>query len=299
MTNELEEMKKCFLNHLSSAFQQSTFAHQDTAKNHSNGVFRVHRERSVIVTMIFENDSKLLEMLNKQCVQFFTQNSTQKPSELLAGYCNFLLKKSKHKISEQELDAALNQVLCLYEFLEDKDLFEKLYRKMLAHRLVNGMSSGKEAEFIMVEKMRLKLEFRYVSKLHRMLKLQQCVEIFEQFHNTTYHKRKLHWLHNSHSRGEILSNCFKKPYCFKATTLQMTVLLLFNSMDSYSIGGLAELTKLGINSLLQVLESLIKAKIFITGNGEKAADLNNDSVICLLKEYDNGRLHVNIASPIK
>ncbi|CAL8117744.1 unnamed protein product [Orchesella dallaii] len=219
----------------------------------------------------------------------------------------------------------------------------------MAHRLVNGMSSGKEAEFSMVEKMRLKLEFQYVSKLNRMLKdvavskeladkfnhflaqkhlslplvfdiqvfasvnfpssnftnlqlptlLQKCVEIFEQFHNTTYPKRKLHWLHNSHSRGEILSNCFKKPYCFKATTLQMTVLLLFNSLDTYSIGELAELTKLGINSLLQVLESLIKAKILITGNGEKAVDLTNDSVISLVKEYDNGRLHVNIASPTK
>ncbi|CAL8141607.1 unnamed protein product [Orchesella dallaii] len=223
-----------------------------------------------------------------------------------------------------------------------------LYRKMMACRIVSRNSASPEAESMMVEKMRLKFEFGYVSKLDGMLKdakfskeltanfntslgekasslplvfdiiilcsanwpsidlslvelpttLQHCVMQFNEFYKATCRNRKLQWLHD-HSRGEILSSCFQKRYCFKASTLLMSVLLLFNSKVSYSIGELGELTKLGVNCLLHVLESLIKAKILIALNGEKGVDLNSASVISLVKTYDNARLHVDIAPPIE
>ncbi|CAL8141517.1 unnamed protein product [Orchesella dallaii] len=336
MTVELDEMKNCLKNHFRLALQQASFTNQNMARTYVDRVLSSHREQTTIAKSISEADTLFLEMLDKLCLQFLSQsqNSTQKLCEVLAAHCNSILSKSKTKISEEELNASLKQVLYLYDYLEDRDIFEMLYRKMMACRIVSRNSASPEAESMMVEKMRFKFEYGYVSKLDGMLKvwncfvivkfedakfskeltanfntslgakasslplLQHCVMQFNEFYKAACRNRKQQWLHD-HSRGEILSSCFQKRYCFKASTLQMTVLLLFNSKVSYSIGELGELTKLGGNCLLHVLESLIKAKILIALNGEKGGDLNRASVISLVKTYENARLHVDIAPPIE
>ena len=51
-------------------------------------------------------------------------------------YCDTLLKKSAKNPEEAELEETLNQIMTVFKYIEEKDVFQKFYSKMLAKRLV-------------------------------------------------------------------------------------------------------------------------------------------------------------------
>lgn len=58
--------------------------------------------------------------------------------------------------------------MIVFKYLEDKDVFQKFYSKMLANRLVQHMSASDEAESSMIGKLKLACGYEYTSKLQRM-----------------------------------------------------------------------------------------------------------------------------------
>ena len=64
--------------------------------------------------------------------------STAKSPELLAKYCDSLLKKGSKNAEAGEVEVLLEGVMVVFKYLEDNDVFQKFYSKMLAKRLVNG-----------------------------------------------------------------------------------------------------------------------------------------------------------------
>jgi cullin 1 len=58
--------------------------------------------------------------------------------------------------------------MVVFKYLEDKDVFQKFYSKMLAIRLVGNMSASDEAESSMIGKLKHACGFEYTSKLQRM-----------------------------------------------------------------------------------------------------------------------------------
>jgi len=58
--------------------------------------------------------------------------------------------------------------MVVFKYLEDKDVFQKFYSKMLANRLVTHMSASDEAESSMIGKLKHACGFEYTSKLQRM-----------------------------------------------------------------------------------------------------------------------------------
>ena len=108
-------------------------------------------------------------------------NSSSKSPELLAKFCDLLLKKTSKIHEENELEDTLNQVVCFYyyfaitilidvyfdlllkmivfKYIEDKDVFQKFYSKMLAKRLVQHMSASDDAEASMISKLKVLLFF--------------------------------------------------------------------------------------------------------------------------------------------
>lgn len=73
------------------------------------------------------------------------------PPIYYSRYCDILLKKSSKNPEEAELEDTLNQVtehftwhlathaqvMVVFKYIEDKDVFQKFYSKMLAKRLVS------------------------------------------------------------------------------------------------------------------------------------------------------------------
>lgn len=113
--------------------------------------------------------------LDKACGKFINNNyqtryaaSSSKSPELLARYCDTLLKKSNRNPEEAEVEDALNQVMIVFKYVEDKDVFQRFYCKMLAKRLVSHMSASDDAEASMLTKLKAACGFEYTSKLQRM-----------------------------------------------------------------------------------------------------------------------------------
>ena len=65
----------------------------------------------------------------------------------------------------------LFQVMIVFKYIEDKDVFQKFYSKMLAKRLVQHMSASDDAEASMISKLKQACGFEYTSKLQRMFQV--------------------------------------------------------------------------------------------------------------------------------
>ena len=120
-------------------------------------VLSVHRKYNALVLTSFSNDSGFVAALDKACGRFINNNSvtkranaSSKSPELLAKYCDFLLKRSSKNPLDEELEDTLNQVMVVFKYIEDKDVFQKFYSKMLAKRLVQHMSASDDAEASMI-----------------------------------------------------------------------------------------------------------------------------------------------------
>ncbi|XP_022913538.1 cullin-1 [Onthophagus taurus] len=149
-------------------------AHNDP-KIYVNTILEVHKKYNALVIVSFENDSGFVAALDKACGRFINANavtkfanSSTKSPELLAKYCDLLLKKSSKNPEEAELEDTLNQVMVVFKYIEDKDVFQKFYSKMLAKRLVQHMSASDDAEASMISKLKQACGFEYTSKLQRM-----------------------------------------------------------------------------------------------------------------------------------
>lgn len=141
-------------------------------------ILEVHKKYNALVMVAFKNDSGFVAALDKACGKFINTNavttntkSTSKSPELLAKYCDILLKKSSKNPEEAELEDTLNQVMVVFKYIEDKDVFEKFYSKMLAKRLVSHTSASDDAEASMISKLKQACGYEYTIKLQRMFQV--------------------------------------------------------------------------------------------------------------------------------
>ncbi|KAK6635897.1 Cullin-1 [Polyplax serrata] len=144
-------------------------------KTYVNTILDVHGKYNALVTDAFNNEAGFVAALDKACGRFINcnavtkqANSSSKSPELLARYCDLLLKKSSKNPEESEVEDTLNQLMVVFKYIEDKDVFQKFYSKMLGKRLVQRMSASDDAEASMISKLKQSCGFEYTSKLQRM-----------------------------------------------------------------------------------------------------------------------------------
>jgi len=313
----------------------------------------IHRKYHALVLSSFNSDSGFVAALDKACGRFVNSNavtkqaqSSSKSPELLARYCDSLLKKSAKNPEESELEDILNSVMVIFKYVEDKDVFQKFYSKMLAKRLVQQNSASDDAEATVISKLREMCGYEYTNKLQRMFldmnvskdlndkfkrhlattenldidfsiqvlssgswpfqqsatfalpsELEKSLQRFTTFYSAQHSGRKLHWLYHL-SKGELVTNCFKNKYSLQASTYQMSVLLMYNSEDSYTVEQIHEHTQIKMDILQQVLAILLKIRLLVT-DGDASPELDMSTVIRLYKDYKNKKLRVNINVPMK
>lgn len=140
-----------------------------------NTILGVHEYFEELVRKSFDNDAHFVTSIDKACEKFINNNhvtklsnSTSKPPELMAKYCDSLLKKSARNPEDAELEEKLRQVITIFRYLVDKDVFQKFYTKFFGRRLIQGTSSSDDAEMSMISKLKDVCGFEYTSKLQRM-----------------------------------------------------------------------------------------------------------------------------------
>jgi cullin 1 len=143
-------------------------------KVYVNALLEVHTQYQDLVNTAFNGESEFVRSLDNACREFVNRNkvcktgSTKSP-ELLAKYTDSILKKSSSKMSEEDdMERILTQIMTVFKYIEDKDVFQKFYSRMLAKRLVQTTSASDDAETSMIGKLKEACGFEYTNKLQRM-----------------------------------------------------------------------------------------------------------------------------------
>ncbi|KAF9534666.1 ubiquitin-protein ligase [Crepidotus variabilis] len=142
-------------------------------KAYVDALLEVHQKNSEIVNRSFKGEAGFAASLDKACREFVNRNaatgsSSTKSPELIAKHADMLLRKNNKMAEEDDLEGALNRVMILFKYLEDKDVFQTFYTTKLSKRLIHGVSASDEAEASMISKLKEACGFEYTNKLQRM-----------------------------------------------------------------------------------------------------------------------------------
>eukprot|EP01031_Cornospumella_fuschlensis_P028471 gene28471-34368_t len=128
-------------------------------------VLELKLKYDIIIRDCWRGDKKFSKQLREAFEVFL--NKDNKCASYLANYVDELLRTSGQ--AESELEASLDQAVVLFKFLQDKDVFEAYYRKLLSKRLLNSKSSSEEGEKSMLSRLKAECGYQFTSKLEGML----------------------------------------------------------------------------------------------------------------------------------
>ncbi|CDS08016.1 hypothetical protein LRAMOSA01965 [Lichtheimia ramosa] len=119
-------------------------------------------------------------------------NPSANGPETLARYCDMMMRKSTSKkeaassmmssglegkkkatrrvveSDDTDPEEKLMKMVTLFKYVEEKDIFQKFYSRMLAKRLIYSTSSSEELEMNMINKLKEICGVEYTSKLNKM-----------------------------------------------------------------------------------------------------------------------------------
>ncbi|KAF9005696.1 Cullin-domain-containing protein [Hymenopellis radicata] len=141
-------------------------------KVYVDALLEVHHENSETVMRRFNSNALFAASLDNACREFVNRNgvtgsSSTKSAELISKHADMLLRKT-NKMAEEDLELALDRIMTLFKYLEDKDVFQTFYTTQLTKRLIHSVSVSDEAEASMISKLEEACGFEYVYKLQRM-----------------------------------------------------------------------------------------------------------------------------------
>ncbi|TFK28030.1 Cullin-1 [Coprinopsis marcescibilis] len=178
----LEPLRKKFEEHVKKSGQDAVekLVGETSSSNESldpkayvDALLEVHRKNAETVNRSFRGEAGFVASLDKACREFVNRNSAtgasnSKSPELLAKHADLLLRKSNKVAEEGDLEGALNRVMILFKYIEDKDIFQQFYTTKLSKRLIHGVSASDESEASMISKLKEACGFEYTNKLQRM-----------------------------------------------------------------------------------------------------------------------------------
>ncbi|EMC96363.1 hypothetical protein BAUCODRAFT_33693 [Baudoinia panamericana UAMH 10762] len=142
-------------------------------KAYVDALLEVHTQYAALVHSAFAGESEFVRSLDNACREYVNRNEVCKKNsarspEMLAKHADNVLKRSTKATEEDDMEKLLNQVMTIFKYIEDKDVFQKFYSRNLAKRLVNGTSANADAETSMISKLKDASGFEYTNKLQRM-----------------------------------------------------------------------------------------------------------------------------------
>ncbi|XP_030747563.1 cullin-2 [Sitophilus oryzae] len=141
--------------------------------NFVENLLTVYKKYKSLIQEVFKSDQNFMGALDKACNSVINHRANDgrapcRSPELLAKYCDTLLKKSSKGISESEVDEKLLESIIIFKYIDDKDIFQKFYSRSLAKRLIHQQTQSMDAEEAMINRLKQACGYEFTSKLHRM-----------------------------------------------------------------------------------------------------------------------------------
>lgn len=118
----------------------------------------------------FESDALLQQAVTRSFAEFINSPTFPRSSEYISLFIDENMKKGIKGKTETEIDAVLEKAIILLRYVQDKDLFERYYKKHLCRRLLMNKSISNEVEKQMISKMKIELGNNFTLKLEAMFK---------------------------------------------------------------------------------------------------------------------------------
>ncbi|KAM6376149.1 cullin-2 isoform 4-T5 [Alca torda] len=265
-------------------------------------VLEVHSKFVQLINTVLNGDQHFMSALDKaltSVVNYREPKSICKAPELLAKYCDNLLKKSAKGMTENEVEDKLTSFITVFKYIDDKDVFQKFYARMLAKRLIHGLSMSMDSEEAMINKLKAgawPLTQAPSSTFAIPQELEKSVQMFELFYSQHFSGRKLTWLHYL-CTGEVKMNYLCKPYVAMVTTYQMAVLLAFNNSETVSYKELQDSTQMNEKELTKTIKSLLDVKM-INHDSDKE-DVEAESTFSLNMNFSSKRTKFKITTSMQ
>ncbi|RLN72917.1 hypothetical protein BBJ28_00016468 [Nothophytophthora sp. Chile5] len=167
----LPEISECVLQYIKTQGEElvKTQSNAETALDAAQFVEKLLALRETFVGFLsncFFDDPQFHKSI-KQGFEAFMNTSTV-CAGYLAHYLDELLR-AKNRF-EEELDTRVTQIIALFRYLQDKDVFEEFYKILLAKRLLNSRGASDEAEKLVISKLKAECGYQFTSKLEGMFK---------------------------------------------------------------------------------------------------------------------------------
>jgi len=118
----------------------------------------------------FSSDNLLQTAITRSFADFINAASFPRSSEYISLFIDENMKKGIKGKTEMEIDIVLEKAIILLRYVQDKDLFERYYKKHLCRRLLMNKSVSNEVEKQMISKMKSELGNNFTMKLEAMFK---------------------------------------------------------------------------------------------------------------------------------
>ncbi|KAH3731859.1 cullin A [Pelomyxa schiedti] len=184
----LEPMKGLFEKYVKAVGLEAISTQQTEATEKPqvfvNIILGVFRKYTGLIQTAFKGDPGFVAALDKAFREFVNHNAVTdadtggvkaaaqvaKAPQILGKYCDLILRKGPNNITDDsEMDRTLNDVVSIFKYFPDKDVFMLVYSKLLSKRLINDMSANQDAESNMITKLKAAQGFEYCMKLQRMI----------------------------------------------------------------------------------------------------------------------------------
>lgn len=140
----------------------------------------LHANYNRIIKTCFESNPVFQKALKKAFEDFI--NRDDRVSHLLSKFVNDVLKKGSTITHKESLQATLDNVVFIYGYIQEKDVFERSYQLALAHRLLNGLCEHEHNEKAMITKLKTECGYQWTNKLEGMFKdMTQSQALMEEF----------------------------------------------------------------------------------------------------------------------
>jgi hypothetical protein len=84
-------------------------------------------------------------------------------------------------MTESDIENELGRVMLVFKYIDDKDVFQKFYSRLLAKRLTQGLSISLECEAGMISRIKVRsfehIHFRHLVDTNIQANYSECLQI--------------------------------------------------------------------------------------------------------------------------
>jgi cullin 1 len=151
-------------------------------------LIELHNDMLYFVKYVFYDKHIFMDSLNKAFTEIINVNIKDiKSADLLAIYSDKLLKLGGEKMNDYEIENQINNLILLFKYLNDKDIFEDTYRNLLSKRILNQRLTNDDLERQTISKIKLicgsQFTFRLEGMMNDLLSCNNESEHFQEFIN--------------------------------------------------------------------------------------------------------------------